>query len=375
MKLDQIPDKETGTIQVVSKKREIATSTSNSGSILELLNPLKSVNINSNLHSFNNFRESKESIEALLKAQSNLVFYVLHQNFMCDDSHKEFFKNMVGRFYDLPEMFWGYYRGINYFSEDEKESLNGLVLLENGPLYLRTLNGDYNFIHYNFKAVNSRTNDKILFNKYCLIHLHGFDNINYEIADDFAPINSNIKLDSFNSRGFNQKYEENRFRTNLKDKYVYGYWDIVKDENFNSIFWRYGGDVPLRYMSLYASYGIDDLDATISHIMKMSTENGRNFSENDFPKWNNDDLNMIRSISQTFEWSKNYIFENEDLLNLDVLGLNMTVPWDMDLVKFFIKRGYGGRMSENKAVFDKVFKPLLTDEILDMLFRLEYEKY
>jgi len=99
MKLDQTPEKENTALQVNAKKREsYPSSAGNSGSILELLNPLKSININSDLHSFYNFRESKDSIEALLKAQSNLVFYVLHQNFMCDEEHKNFFKNMIGRF-------------------------------------------------------------------------------------------------------------------------------------------------------------------------------------------------------------------------------------------------------------------------------------
>ena len=113
----------------------------------------------------------------------------------------------------------------------------------------------------------------------------------------------------------------------------------------------------------------------VNVIKKRANELNIEFKDEWIPDWSFEDEKLIRSLSQTFQWSKDYIFENEDLLNLDVLGLNMTVPWDMDLVKFFIKRGYSGRMSENKAVFDQVFKPLLTDEILDMLFRLEYEKY
>src|SRR5690606_9411119 len=91
--------------------------------------------------------------------------------------------------------------------------------------------------------------------------------------------------------------------------------------------------------------------------------------------WVEDDFKIIRSLSQTFNWTKEYIFQNEGLFNLDVLGLNMSVPWDMELVKFFIERSYGRRMSENKAVFDKVFEPLLTDEILKKLFYCEYEPY
>lgn len=47
----------------------------------------------------------------------------------------------------------------------------------------------------------------------------------------------------------------------------------------------------------------------------------------------------------------------------------------MELVKFFIDRGYGGRMSENKAVYDKVFEQLLTDDILKKLFSCEYTPY
>jgi len=53
----------------------------------------------------------------------------------------------------------------------------------------------------------------------------------------------------------------------------------------------------------------------------------------------------------------------------------MTVPWDIELVKFFIDRGYGGRMSENKAVFDKVFEPIITDGIIEKLFNCEYKTY
>lgn len=382
MKLDQITEKETTTAQVVSKKRETATTTGYSGSILELLNPLKSVNINSDLHSFNNFRESKESIEALLKAQSNLVFYVLHQNFMCDDVHKEFFKNMVGRFYDLHEKFWDYYRGVNYFSTSEIEALSGLILLENGPLYLKTLNGDYKLIKRRFEAENSAKLGKLVFNSHALLHFHGIDILNKEFAWFYFPFNRDNSNSVFThyKLGFENSYEYGRFKP-LDDLWFARHWDskndwyIITEQMIASSKSVESFKNHIKDSKLYASIGVDNMDKNISFFNQISKNANFEFKEDWIPQFDDETKKKIRSISQTFQWSKEFIFENEDLLNLDVLGLNMTVPWDMELVKFFVKRGYGGRMSENKAVFDKVFKPLLTDEILDMLFRLEYEKY
>lgn len=374
MKLDEIDDT-TSQVNIVSKKKSTPVSQSgNVNSILDMLNPLKSININSDLHSFYSFRESKESVEALLKAQTNLVFYVIHQNFMCDAVHKDFFKNMVGRFYDLPERFWGYYRGINYFSDNKKESINGLVLVENAQLYFRAIKGDHAFIEYEFKAVNSKTLDVIVFNNLALKHLHGLTDVEYDYARDFFPFNTNFKNSSFSGHyHFLKVYETYRFQNNINNDSISGYWDIFTTDNILKKLYSKGEYPIFSSRSLYASFGIDNPDHLIETINNEYVKKGKCFDK--IKDWPEDDIKMIRSLSQTFNWTKEYILQNEEKLDLDVLGLNMTVPWDLDLVKFFIKRGYGGRMSENKAVFDRVFKPLLTDEILDMLFRLEYEKY
>lgn len=392
MKLDQITEKETTTAQVVSKKRETATTTGYSGSILELLNPLKSVNINSDLHSFNNFRESKESIEALLKAQSNLVFYVLHQNFMCDDAHKEFFKNMVGRFYDLPQKFWDYYRGIDYSKNSNKEGITilGIVLFENKYFYDKLLKFDFTILKKSFKLVKQDNPcfDIKYLNALCLEEYWGGEYVKSHVRY-FTPSNKKNIVDydlnserKWESISFDNNFEFGRFKTNKcqvkrkKEILEENFWFQISIEEIEKM-----DSFPVKikdfisYYGVYASIGLYRMSEIVNVIKKRANELNIEFKDEWIPDWSFEDEKLIRSLSQTFQWSKDYIFENEDLLNLDVLGLNMTVPWDMDLVKFFVKRGYGGRMSENKAVFDKVFKPLLTDEILDMLFRLEYEKY
>lgn len=390
MKLDQIPEKETSTVQVVSKKRETANQTGYSGSILELLNPLKSVNINSDLHSFNNFRESKESIEALLKAQSNLVFYVLHQNFMCNDVHKEFFKNMVGRFYDLPERFWGYYRGFDFSSNSHGTTLLGLVLFENRNFYDKLMKFDFPILKRSFERVKSEKPavDIKYLNALCLEEYWGGEYSDLYVRY-FAPSNKKNITDydlsserKWESISFDNNFEFGRFKTNKcqvkrkKEILEENFWfqiSIAEIEKMDSFPVKIKDFI--SYYGVYASIGLYRKHEIVNVIKKRANELNIEFKDEWIPDWDIDDEKLIRSLSQTFQWSKDYIFENEDLLNLDVLGLNMTVPWDIDLVNFFVKRGYGGRMSENKAVFDKVFKPLLTDEILDMLFRLEYEKY
>lgn len=394
MKLDQTPEKKTTTMQVVAKKREsFPASAGNTGSVLELLNPLKSININSDLHSFYNFRESKESIEALLKAQSNLVFYVLHQNFMCDEAHREFFKNMVGRFYDLPERFWDYYRGLDYTNYTTiYPTMIGLVLFENKNFYEKILNQDFAILKKRFKRTKAEKNfvETKYLNALCLEEYWG-GKFEPSITKYFAPSNrKNISPTGYISYkreysgeiSFTELYEYGRFQPNKfwvkrsTENTEENYWYISTIETLSKLD-SFPAELPVFINSkgIYASIGIDKKDDIIQLIKKRASELNLSFDDNWIPAWNTDDERIIRSLSQTFPWNKEFIYENEDLLNLDVLGLNMTIPWDMELVKFFVKRGYGGRMSENKAVFDKVFKPLLTDEILDMLFRLEYEKY
>jgi hypothetical protein len=393
MKLDQTPEKETTAMQVNAKKREsYPSSAGNNGSILELLNPLKSININSDLHSFYNFRESKESIEALLKAQSNLVFYVLHQNFMCDELHREFFKNMIGRFYDLPERFWDYFRGFEYSASNSGyPTMLGLVLLENKNLYEKVINQDLAIFKKKFQRIKSENLPvaQKYFNALCLEEYWGgqFDS---SITKYFVPSNrknvvSSIGYCRSKSSGicFNEPYECGRFRQDLllikindPNKLDENYWYKIKADELVTINLT-SSLLPflIKSKGVYASIGLEHKIEILDLIKKRVNELNLPFDDDWIPVWDKEDEKMIRSLSQTFLWSKEYIYENEDLLNLDVLGLNMTVPWDMDLVKFFVRHGYGGRMSENKAVFDKVFKPLLTDEILDMLFRLEYERY
>ncbi len=121
-------------------------------SLLDLLNPLMDANINPNLHSFYDFRELKDSVLDLLRKQENMIFYVLHQNFMCDEDHKGFFKEIVGRYYDVPEKLWGYYKGLKYFSEDNNNVCVGLVLFENYNLYKRAIAGESKICDYQFKV-------------------------------------------------------------------------------------------------------------------------------------------------------------------------------------------------------------------------------
>lgn len=390
MRFDTVDENdENKSLVETERKQTVRKNTTGSGSILELLNPLKSVNINSDLHSFYNFRESKESVEALLKAQTNLVFYVVHQNFMCDEAHKEFFKNMIGRFYDVPENLWDYYQGYEYIKNDDYSTLLGLVLLENKNIYDKHFSQNTKIQKKRFaRAIKEGPIHDIQFmNRLCLEEYWGGDYSN-SFTKFFGPFNNyldgikRIAGDRRNARCFKNPYEYGRFKTDkywVKHNYDYmalNYWykisfdELILLEKFPVLIESFIGA-----HGLYASLGLENFDKIINTVKDKAKVFNLEFNENWIPKWTEDDKKMIRSLSQTFNWTKDFIYKNEELLDLDVLGLNMSVPWDIDLVKFFIRKGYGGRMSENKAVFDKVFKPLLTDEIVEMLFKLEYPKY
>ena len=381
MKLDNI--KKENSIPV--KQSNNTPKRNESGNnIIDMINPLMSVNINSDLHSFYNYREAEKNVLELLRAQSNLVFYAIHQSFMIDEEHKEFFKNMIGRFYDVPKNLWGYYAGMCNRVYKGYHTILRLILLENINLYNHFINGDKSIDSYNFylfenekpQDINGRLFNNLAFDEY-------YNKIEYrsKIAY-FSPYNKNIIEDKDISRtrewsgiAFDNLYEYGRFR--FTDYLVMQ--QIKKGENlWFKATWEWlenntqDNKSVIQNKAIYASLGLENKDKIVSIIRKKA---GDDFEESWIPEFSEDDEKMIRSLSQTFEWSKKYIMENEELLNLDVLALNMTVPWDFELVKFFIRRGYGSRMTENKAIFDKVFEPLLTDSIVEKLFRCEYEKY
>lgn len=80
-------------------------------------------------------------------------------------------------------------------------------------------------------------------------------------------------------------------------------------------------------------------------------------------------------MSQTTPWSIDYIEQNKEYLDLETLAFNVSIPWNIEFVKFFVNEGLGFHIARNKTVFEKVFAPILTDEIVEKLFRMEYERY
>lgn len=382
MRLDNIRKDRTTTIQ--SKK---VTRTNEGNSLVDLINPLMSININSDLHSFYNYREIEKSVKELLNAQSNLVFYAIHQNFMVDEEHKVFFKNLIGRFYDVPTYLWGYYSG-QYLVRDGNDNcaIKGLVLLENYHLYHKMLSGINDIRTYKFYVSDINefiAVEQMRFNKCALQEYWSGVLGNYTTSSYFLPVNRTIDRDDYciSSKSshivFSNIFEFGRTQSssfqvsaryvgsNESNPWFIATWEWLENTTVSA-------SSILCSKAVYASLGIQNMDRIIEILR---SKDKINFKESWIPELSKKDEMLIRSLSQTFEWSKQYIYDNQDLLNLEVLALNMSLPWDFELVRFFIKKGYGSRLSENKAVFDKIFQPILTDTILEKLFKCEYNNY
>jgi len=305
---------------------------------------------------------------------------------MIDEAHKEFFKNMVGRFYDLPEWAWGFYQGEKYISDG---TMIGLVLTENKHYYKKYKREDNHFGTYEFYSEKESKHYRIrYFNRVALEEYYGGE-FDTNFCKYFSPFNRTLPTntdDLWSSRHelntFEKHYEFGRMTPHQflikqnTDEDVDNNWfiatldwiktsEIVK-EHFHDAIQNFG---------VFASIGLDKFDEIIAAFKERFKEIDINWDDSWENEWGEETNKIIRSLSQTFPWTKEYIYNNEDILDLDVLGLNMSVPWDMELVKFFIEKGYGGRMSENKAVFEMVFEPILTDEIIQKLFNCEYERY
>ena len=357
--------------------------------IMDLLNPLKQINLSSGFHSFYNFTEMKRQVEQLLRTQSNIIFYILHQNFMVDDAHKDFFKNMVGRFYDLPERFWSYYQGKEYRISNNFSTILKLVLTENLHFYKKFQDNNNAFHKFKFsvKEGTSVNTTNIRFNKLALEEYWGglFNDANCAY---FAPYNK-VKItdrDIASTRkweaiSFDQDYEfgrtnPNSFLIKMKSEELKNnFWFIASFDWIGNLGNEENIKAGLNSKAVYASLGLEKFDEIVNAFKVRCEVLQIDWDDSWIPEFDKNEMKVIRSLSQTFSWTKEYIFRNEDSLDLDVLGLNMSIPWDMELVKYFIEKGYGNRLSENKAVYDKVFKTILIDEIVEKLFRCEYDPY
>ena len=128
----------------------------------------------------------------LLQAQSNLAFYAMHQSFMIDEEHIEFFKNMIGRFYDVPKCLWKYYAGKFNRKYENYETTFGLILLENMHLYNHRINGDNDIINYKFHVLfedKSKVINDRFFNKQALEEYSDSDT-SYIFSAYFSPCRS-----------------------------------------------------------------------------------------------------------------------------------------------------------------------------------------
>ena len=69
MKLDDVTNgNNSQSVRIQKKERNLSSSDSyceNDAKIIDLLNPLKSINLNSGFHSFNNFKVIKNQLENL----------------------------------------------------------------------------------------------------------------------------------------------------------------------------------------------------------------------------------------------------------------------------------------------------------------------
>ena len=367
-----------------SAKTEIKEVRSeNTNKLNTVLNPLQGVDIKSDIYSFNELKSVKENFDNYMKSCENYIFYLLHQSFMCDEEHKKFFKSMVGRFYDLPERLWGYYRGIGYsrklYGVNENDAyIYGLELLENYNIYLKFINGDYSFHKYRFNTIkeNIPEYNSILFNdtafflywdKSTIINCTRFFTCDRTSFDDRELINMTIYYKDYEYYSFNVSQSS-------RNKLLF-IPDLSKLKDYNISKYELEG-IRKNHSVIIADLGIENIDEFSDLFNKCIEFKNYDITKFEIPhNFSEQKMNEIRSFVISENWNKEYIINNYELFDLDILSLNMSVPWDIELVKFFISKGYGHRMAQNKAVFDKVFLQILNDNIIDKIFHLEYEYY
>lgn len=128
--------------------------------------------------------------------------------------------------------------------------------------------------------------------------------------------------------------------------------------------------------------GIDCIEKTLRHLQVL---NNKNRIEKDSGYISDKEVNNYiemysQSIYELYSYlplQESFVIEHQDELNWDVLDLNPRIEWAFPLVQILLEKQnlkpepeQQKGLKGNKGMFNKLFKPLLNDDIISDLEKL-----
>ena len=319
-----------------------------------------------NMKALNNFQVKINELQDMKNAnqieQNGLALILLRKYVMEEKFGKQLMRNLIRQYYDLNDD-----QILRY--ENHLYSTNPHIL-------------KYNYFITNISVVDRKGSSfklggneyHLFYNRYHCDFIRNDTGIIAHCAD-FLRSNINIKYDDIINLNLDCWSIEPLLENSLIP------WDdqrILKYITNFSITLH-----PLLNNCGYIAWqGIDNIEQTLRHIQQL---NNKNRAETDKDYITDETVekkleyytNNIYKLYSYLPLQASFVLEHQDELDWEIMELNPRIEWTFPLVQLLLRKHallpepeQSKGLKGNQSMFDKLFKPILNDEIISDLEKL-----
>lgn len=318
-----------------------------------------------NMKALNNFQvkidELQEMKDAAQLEYNGLALILLRKYVMEEKFGKQLMRNLIRQYYDLNDEQIPKYEDCLHSTNSHTQwygyfITNSLVADRKGTSF--ELNGK----HY-----------KLLYNRYHTDYLRNYKGV-ITYCVDFLINNVNIGYSDI------MNLKQNNFSIESVLENLFIRWDdqrileycVSHSIALNSL---------LDNKGYIAWQGVSNIEQTLLHIQQLNnkyrTERGKSITDKVIEEKMEYYRNNIYELYSYLPLQESFVLEHQDELDWGVMDLNPRIEWTFSLIQLMLRKHAQIPESEqwkglkgNQGMFDRLFKPILNDDIIRDLEKL-----
>ena len=322
-----------------------------------------------NMKALNNFQVKINELQDMKNAtqieHNGLVLILLRKYVMEEKFGKQLMRNLIRQYYDLNDEQILKYEDCAVGKYNRYFITNPSVYVRKG-IHFRCDNHEY-FLSPPCCNIHNDFRRNCIINKYKTEKGVGYF---------MTSLSLNPNADSFEHLHKNEL---------IKNSYIdWSKWNIDNFIEMDDSIVLY----PLLDNCGYIAWqGLDNIEQTIRHIQQLNnkylTETKKDYiTDGDVEKKAEYYTNHIYELYSYLPLQESFVIEHQDELDWQVMELNPRIEWTFPLVQLLLRKHAqlpepeqskglkGNRLKGNQSMFDKLFKPILNDDIISDLEKL-----
>lgn len=317
-----------------------------------------------NMKALNNFQAKIDELQDMKNAnqieQNGLALILLRRYVMEEKFGKQLMRNLIRQYYDLNDEQIAKYENCRIEQSGKYYITNPLVCKRKGEA---------------FRGKN--------FENYCLeLMIKGKSYVHEDMLRNDSTFIRSVKCNPYSIDLYLNLSTNDRLKhlpLLLKNNYADWSNTEIKTEIENTSIELH----PLLNNCGYIAWqGIDNMEQTLRHIQQLNNKN-RTEADKDYiadeavEKKLEYYANNIYKLYSYLPLQESFVLEHQDELDWGVMELNPRIEWTFPLVQLLLRKHallpepeQSKGLKGNQGMFDKLFKPILNDEIISDLEKL-----